>query len=706
MTAPARIQLLVVAAWLAFGGLTTRLYALQVRRGDELRSRAERRRRRVDFLSPRRGKIVDRKGRPLALDRAVEDVVLELTELDPALDLVPRLGRATHAPIHEVARALKEARAAVLAGASAVRVGVAADEAARVRAEKLAARFPGLVCAPRAEGGWSVMAPASLVGQRDRTLARLAPLLGTEPAALRALVQDREDEIRAIPDGEDGKGRYERLQAWGEPLVAASDVSFDQAAAVEEASAETAGFTVVRRFVRAYPRGDEAAHVVGFLASLSEPEGAQLKKDGLLVDESEDAGGLLLGLVRELPEGARLRSQPVGRAGLEGRLDRRLAGRPGARVVERDAGDRSRETLLDLAPRDGEDVNLSLDLDLQAAAEKALDGALEKHGDAASGGAAVLLDLASGDVLALASAPRFDPNAIAETIGDLAKNPAHPFCHRAVAAVPPGSTFKVVSSFAFFGEGGLALDWTSDCEGALARGQKGFHCDDIHGPGVGLTSALAHSCNIFFFRAADLRGSGPLVDWGHRFGFGRQAAGTIPLEQTGRVPGGAGPVVRNQAIGQGDVTATPLQVARLAAAVATGGRPRPTRFLLDGDGPEAARGDEDDLDLALDPRVLAAVRAGLEGCVDVGTASRSGLKGFDVAGKTGTAERAKGEPNYAWFMGYYPASRPEVAFSVLVDRTRDHGGDVCGPVALELVKAYARSRGEEPRGRAAPRERQ
>src|SRR5581483_3177358 len=110
-------------AWLAFAGLATRLYALQVKRSDEFRTRAERRRRRVDFLPPRRGRILDRAGRPLALDRAVCDVVVELPDLDPALDLVPAIGRATRTPLHEAARLLREAREKVRAGAKAAEVG-------------------------------------------------------------------------------------------------------------------------------------------------------------------------------------------------------------------------------------------------------------------------------------------------------------------------------------------------------------------------------------------------------------------------------------------------------------------------------------------------------------------------------------------------------------------------------------------------------
>jgi penicillin-binding protein 2 len=737
----ARIKVLIVASWVLFLLLATRLYALQVKHHDEFQVRAERRRRRVDFEAPRRGRIVDRNGTVLAFDRPIEDVIVDVTELDPSLELVPALARATRAPIHEVARRFREARALVREGAHVAEVARAVDEPGRLRAERLAARFPGLATAPLADGGFAVMAPASIVSARDEALDRLAAILGQEAPALRALVQKREDEIREIKD------RYARLHAWSEPIVVAEDVGFDQAAAVEEASVETPGIGVQRRFQRTYPQGSLAAHVVGYIQNLSDAEVAAAKKAGTLLDEDEGAGGLLLGVTRELPEGARLRSQPVGRAGLEAKLDRRLAGVPGARVVERDAGDRSRETLLEIKARDGEDVTVTLDSAIQAACEAALDEGLAKHGEPGAGGAVALLSIETGDVLALASGPRYDPTAIRRDFALLRADPASPLLHRAVEPVPPGSTFKALSAFAFFGgDGGLSPETRFVCEGALVPGKKGFHCDATHGPSVGLELALAESCNVFFFRAADARGVDPLAAWAARVGFGALVGQSIPGERRGRFPdrdwkqrrledalatrdlrtrelaevGALSPEalaearaklehatrvaeaysrdlvfgpgsVRNAAIGQGDDLATPVQVARLAALVGSGGRVPELRLLA-----SDARTEEV---VALDPRVLALVQAGLAGCVQHGTASKTPLAGLDVAGKTGTAERAAKEPNYAWFMGYYPASAPEIAFAVLIDRTAGHGGDVCAPIARKAIDAYARSRGEQPKRR-------
>jgi penicillin-binding protein 2 len=758
VTGKRRIRALLTVSWLVLGGLATRLYALQVLRHEELATRAEKRRRRVDWLEPRRGRILDRSGRVLAYDRPASDVVVELLELDPALELVPNLARATRFPkpqdpkdlsiaVEWVAGRFREAREEVRAGARAAQVAFAPDEPARVRLERLASRFPGLVTAPAPGGGFAVLAPASLLGVRDRALDRLAAATGLGADALRALVQAREDEVRAI------KRPDRRHEAWNKPLVVAADVSFDIVARVEEASVAVPGIGVRRRCERRYPCGPLAVHFVGTVAPLRDEELEVERRAGRLVDENADAAGLLLGDVHELAEGSRLRDQPRGRTGLEARLDRELAGLPGARVVERDAADRSRLVLLDIPPRDGEDVTTTIDAEEQQAAEAALDESLAKHGELGAGGAAVLISLESGDVLALASGPRYDPNTLRRDFTALNANPAKPLVHRAASSVPPGSTFKILSAFAFFGEGGLPLDTEFACNHALVPGKKGFRCDDDHGAHVGLEVALARSCNVFFFRAADALGPDPLAAWADRAGFGQSVSSWFPLGR-GRFPDrlwkvrrleeaehardaraadlgraeselslssppdprevgavheaasrfahaetwrarfakdlGYGPgELRNAAIGQGDVRATPIQVARLAGLVATGGR-TPRARLLEKD--EAAFDA-----IALSPRVLEVVRAGLVGCCTRGTASS--LQDLDIAGKTGTAEREPGKPNYAWFAGYYPASSPEVAFACLLDTTLDHGGDVCAPMARKLVEAYARSRGEEPKRR-------
>jgi penicillin-binding protein 2 len=318
--------------------------------------------------------------------------------------------------------------------------------------------------------------------------------------------------------------------------------------------------------------------------------------------------------------------------------------------------------------------------------------------------------------------------------------------HRAVQAYAPGSTFKVLSAFAIFdphGDQALERGWTTYCDGILNRKQRSFRCDGVHHT-TDLVKSLCHSCNVFYFRAGDRLGLDPISDWAARLGLGDRLAADVFGERGGQVPyegykqdraeRAEGSVsrwgeqmaavmhhpqraeqvahtrrrllraawwaeatandqttfpgdVRNTIIGQGDVLLTPLQVAQIASLAATGGRmPRPRLSL---DTPVAWQ------EIPLDARTLAQVREGMEQVVERGTASRRsvGLRGLDVAGKTGTAERAKGQPNLAWFMGYYPASQPEIAFAVLVDRTAGHGGGVCGPVARQIVQAYEASRG-------------
>jgi penicillin-binding protein 2 len=476
---------------------------------------------------------------------------------------------------------------------------------------------------------------------------------------------------------------------------------------------------------------------------------------GLLLDDDPGALGLLMGERATLPEGARLREEPYGRTGVERALDGELHGRPGVRVVVRDARGRARDTLTEVAPADGRDVRLTIDADLQAAAERALDEAVVRHGDPRAGGAAVVLDLRTGDALVVASAPRFDPNVMGARFDEWRDDPRLPLLDRSVSAFAPGSTWKPISSFALTDptvEGSVPLGWTTDCEGRLFRNvTSAFRCDGVHGT-TDLPRALERSCNVFFFRAADKVGMDAMADWAERLGLGRRLLG-LPGERAGHIPrttskgarlrSAAAAVsarwsstiaalaargmdpdaaraalrhldravwwleccaadrvplpgdARNAFIGQGTVLATPVQIAYLAEVLATGGHAPAPRF--DADAPVTVR------DVDLPPATLAKVREGLRRVVLHGTGSdpRYGLSRLDVAGKTGTAERNKDQPKLAWFMGYYPASRPEISFAVLVDRTAGHGGDVCAPVCRSIIDAYeAVKRGDDP---AAPR---
>lgn len=732
-----RFQLLGAAGLGVLLLLSGRLYALSVLRHGALRAAAEERRRRADVLPARRGQLLDRHGRPLALDLPVDDVAVDLTELDPALNMVVPLARALSITRRAAWERLQDARSlaaeAEAAGELVLLGGAPLEQAERAR--KALRGENGLT--PRFEpGGLAVLADPAALRACGRTLERLAPLLEVATLDLAAVVEAEVSSILAEDD------RDARVVRWRRPLVVRAEAPFELVARVVEREGDLQGVRLVRRYRRLYPRGEVAAHLVGTLGAPGAAEQARDREAGLLVDGDRSALGLLMGEREGLPAGARLRDQPYGRSGVERALDQELAGRPGVRVIVRDARGRSRATLTDLPPVDGRDVRLTIDADLQEKAEAALDAAVLRHGTADAGGAAVVIDLRGGDVLALASSPRYDPNTMGARFNDWRDDPRRPLFDRSVAAFAPASTWKILTAFAMTdpqGQASLPVGWSTECHGKLFPGKPGaFRCDGYHGP-TDLGRAIERSCNVFFFRAADRVGLDVMAAWAQRLGLGQrlldlpgERAGVVPtsgmkearlaraldgfhgrwsrtvdlLARQGHDPRAAEASLRrldravwwlaacyddrvprpgdarNAFIGQGDVMATPLQVAWLAALVATGGRA--ARPRVDADAPVTWH------DARLPAAPLARVRDGMRRVVTRGTASdaRLGLRGLDAAGKTGTAERRAGQPKLAWFMGYYPTARPEIAFAVLVDRTEGHGGEVCAPVARALIDAH------------------
>jgi penicillin-binding protein 2 len=382
-------------------------------------------------------------------------------------------------------------------------------------------------------------------------------------------------------------------------------------------------------------------------------------------------------------------------------------------------------------PRFGADLSLSLHLPLQQAAEQLLDEQLaEEHMDEVNGkplpippgGAIVALDVRTGAILAAASAPRFDLKLFAGSGADewekITADPRKPLFHRATEmALPPGSVFKVVSAVAFLESGRLDPEHPFHCQGYLDTPER-YRCFTFRNFGVGhgdvtLVDALARSCNVYFFDAARRIGPAPLHDWATRFGFGQKTGIDLPGENAGNLPGiadrsetsrssKARPRASGEtlqlAIGQAQLTSTPLQIARFMATIANGGH-LVTPRLADAAGlatVNSALSVDGDLSSSETPRMadlstrsLEWVRMGLRQVVahPQGTGYKTvRLQGITIAGKTGTAEPGQGRPDHAWFAGYVPADRPRVAFVVVLEHAGS-GGHAAGPVAREFVQA-------------------
>ncbi|MEZ6188057.1 MAG: penicillin-binding transpeptidase domain-containing protein [Planctomycetota bacterium] len=738
-----RIRFLVTLALLLLAALSVRLYHLTVMRHGELREKAEKRRRRAHVREARRGKILCRDGvTALALDRPVDDVILDLTEVDPSLSLVTPLSYALQVERADALALLRAARRE-LAASGAEELHLADLPLERKRhAQRLAQRSEALRCELGPQRIELYLGPGAFE-VRDEACARLAPLLGRSKAQLEAELDAAVDRIH------ENERRDERIAMWRTPHVLQAAASFDVVARVMERAFEIPGVAIRRRYARFYPHPDVAPHLIGYLGLPTPAE--QVKDAARLLDGDRDALGLLLGERVTIEHDFRLRDEPYGRRGVEALRDRDLRGTPGIEVVVRDARNKVREVLLDLEPRDGRDLVLTLDLHLQRATQAALQAAIEAEGTETAGAAGVVIDLADGGILALASYPGFDLNRFREPelYRALREDPRKPFLHRATLGFAPGSTWKILNAFALHDRaaGGLSPSWTAECTGRMPDHQR-FKCDGYHAR-TDLVEAIERSCNVYFFKAADEVGLENQKRWADLLGLGRpqvpglgDSGGFVPgpgykgeryaqflaaiehwEQRIAGLEAQAEPDakaladakrrlehnqywasrwskdqheskfdVRNLVIGQGDVQVSPIQVAQIAALVATEGTVPTPRIYQD--TPVEFR------QVDLDRAVLAKVKQGMRQVVTQGTASKRsiGLYRLDVAGKTGTAERGSdpetGEkrPYVAWFMGYYPAQRPEIAFAFVVDSTRGHGGGVCGPIARQVLEAY---RGEE-----------
>lgn len=506
----------------------------------------------------------------------------------------------------------------------------------------------------RMPGRWS-----NTLARVERTLAEVERRIGV-PRAITA--EDVRNHIRR------------RLPL---PLVAWRDLDEAALARWAEQAAGLPGVELHAQPARVYPAGAAAAHVVGYLGR------ADLPADP---DEPFDF---------DLPE-------YVGRAGVERRYDDRLRGAPGGRLIRVDASGFRHADLGGRPPRPGEDLQLTLDLELQRALERLFTG---HHG------AAVVLDARDGAVLALYSAPSFDPNALTPTISPerwraLSEDPDHPLFNRATGgAYPPGSTFKPIVGVAAQ-RAGLSPRQKFSCAGSIELGGHVFNCWERagHGP-LDLTGAIRTSCNVWFYRAALQVGPEPILGAASEAGLGRRSGIDLDAESPGFLPSEAWKrrVLReswrdgdtcNLAIGQGALTVTPLQMAVVAAALANGGRlVRP--HLLYGTRPYgadhfAAVTAEPPRELGWSPAALAPIREGMRQVVmsEQGTGRRARTPLVEAAGKTGTAEYGPRDARRkrGWMIAFAPYDAPRFAIAVVVDEALS-GGLTAAPLMHDVLEA-------------------
>jgi penicillin-binding protein 2 len=504
---------------------------------------------------------------------------------------------------------------------------------------------------------------------REEVYRRLAKLLGLKPARLERRV---ERELKALP--------------YSKPTIK-QDVDPNLVAFVLERQEEFPGVEPEREFLREYPHGVIGAHLFGQVGEVS-PK--QL--------EDERFNGVEAG-------------DRVGQAGIEAEYDRFLRGRNGAARVEVDALGNLTKTLTRDEPRQGEQLRLSLDLNVQQVAQQALAGGTGK-------GAFAVMNVQNGEVLALGSQPSFDPNVFTKPITKkqldalTSKNLGEPLLNRAIqAGYPTGSTFKLITATAALESGHITPSTPLSDPGSLTVGGVTFENAGGVAHGVlALPQALTVSSDVFFYQLGrDMNEKGmPLQLWAHRLGIGRRTGIDLPGEQPGRLPT---PRWRNSwykkklterpwsvgdninlSVGQGDLLADPLQMAVAYAAIANGGRVLRPRLGLRIEDATGRALQELDAPTARHIKMSAsnrqAILEGLYGAANSpGGTSTPVFEGFPipVAGKTGTAEHV-GKADQSWYVALAPYPNPKYVVAV-TDEAGGFGADTAAPMARRILAA-------------------
>ncbi len=485
------------------------------------------------------------------------------------------------------------------------------------------------------------------------TLARIAAIANIDSAEIERVLQ------RAH------KAPYQ-------PALVLGDAPFRVVSALEERRVAIPGLLIQSEPKRYYPDTGVVAHLVGYLGEVTEAERATPRFKMVRL------GGL------------------VGKYGLEREYDDTLRGSEGVRFVEVSARGqmvREAEAADNHAPVPGTDLHTTIDLELQRYIAKIF--------PAGQRGAVVALNPNTGEVLALYSAPGFDPNAFVGGISapywrSLNESPAHPLLDRAIQArYPPGSTWKLAVAAMALKRGivGPRSHMPIPCRGGLQYGNRFFRCWDAHGHGdLTLTEAIAQSCDVYFYQLGIKLGVTSLLEDANEWGFRGRTGIDLPDEIPSEFPTGPeyydrlyGPrrwtsaVALNLAIGQGENAQTLVQMVRLYQQLASDGRVR-TPFVVRAGPPP---GTNASLDLSADQ--LTVLRRAMIAVVESGTARGSRLANVTIAGKTATAQNPHGL-DHGWFIGFAPADKPEIVVGAIIEFAR-HGTAVA-PLVSRTIAHY------------------
>lgn len=496
-------------------------------------------------------------------------------------------------------------------------------------------------------------------------LAPIAPLLRLDSAAIEEVV------VRA---------RTSR----GKPVQVAAHLTFEQVSRLEERRGRLQGVRLETRPVRRYPAGAAVAHVVGYVLEINDRE-------------------------LQSPEWTGYRSgQHIGKTGIERQYERALGGKIGAQYVEVDSRGqvigRFAPEIND-PPEAGEDIRLTLDLDLQRYAHQVWPRGMR--------GAAVAMVPSTGEILALYSAPTYDPNLFVGGVSGadwaaLNRDPARPLLNRAIAGIyPPGSTWKLTTAIVGLERGVITPQYVMpvSCVGGMAYAGRYSRCwkREGHGP-QDLIRAIANSCNVYFYQLGIRLGLDNLTQAGTRLGFSRSTGLDMPGERTGTFPTGKEwyvdrfgwrpppSEVMNVAIGQGPNAQTPLRMAQFFSALSGDGTAR---------APHLLRGRQVGVEtnLGVSRQTLASVWEGMAAVIEAGgTAHAVELRNWKLYGKTGTSQNSADlKKPHAWFTGFAGprGGQPEIVVAVIVE-FGESGSGTAAPVAAQLADFYLNKKHGRP----------
>jgi penicillin-binding protein 2 len=511
----------------------------------------------------------------------------------------------------------------------------------------------------------------------SRTIRLLSGVLGVDEAGVRELVN-----------------RHRREPTY-QPITIVQDATLPQVAALMARRLELPGVVIEEVPTRRYPEA-MAAHLFGYVGEVNDAQVAE--------DTSLKSGDI------------------VGQSGIERIYNAQLMGEDGARRVVINSVGREIKTLEEQPPTEGKRLQLTVDYDLQKAVE---------DGFKASGfnGAAVVLDPSNGDVLAFTSVPAYDPNAFAAGIdratwASLNSDDLKPLQDRAIQGrYSPGSTFKMAVALAALEENVIKPDFHVHCVGGATFYGRPFKCWKKGGHGsVDLRHAIEQSCDVYFYTVGNMVGIDKINKWATALGLGVRSGIDLPNEVQGLVPSTewkrekmhekwyAGETI-SVAIGQGQVSVTPVSMAVYAATLANGGTrmtPRLLKAVDDGSGWKPVPPPPPQSRMDVDPQKMQAIRDGLWMVVNAGgTGGRARIKDHDVSGKTGTAQvisnqgrtAARGGKNlrdHGWFVFFAPRDNPKIAGVVFLE----HG--IHGPNAASVAHHILDTFFAKQDGRALP----